>query len=93
MSEQKNPLEMAGEMLGNLKERAEDVMADVAEGAENLAEGLVGEETVEKVKSVMNTDVGVIAENLKDKAEDALGDLKEQAEGLKDKLTGGGDKA
>lgn len=68
-SESKSPLESAGEILGNLQEQAEAVLGDLATTAENMADSVLGEETVDKVKEVLNTDVGELAQDLLEKVQ------------------------
>lgn len=68
-SESKSPLESAGEMLGDLTEQAQAVLGDLAENAEKMADSVLGEENVDKVKEVLNTDVGVLAKDLLDKVQ------------------------
>jgi chemotaxis receptor (MCP) glutamine deamidase CheD len=63
-----NPL---GNFLDNLKE-----------GAENLAEGIVGEENVKKAVDFLNQDVGVVAGDLMEQAGDVVEGLQDKAEGL-----------
>jgi methyl-accepting chemotaxis protein len=67
-----NPLDQVGDILGGLKDKAQDAVENIMEGAENLAEGIVGEENVKKATDFLNQDVGDVASNLKNQAEDLL---------------------
>jgi ElaB/YqjD/DUF883 family membrane-anchored ribosome-binding protein len=65
--------------LGNLMDKASEVAesvkhkaGEVGESLKDKAEDLIGEENVQKVSNVLNTDVGVIAKNTLDKAEDGV---------------------
>jgi len=74
-----NPLDAAKGFLGNLADKAGDVTesvkqkaGEVGESLKDKAEDLIGEENMQKVSDVLNTDVGVIAKNTIDKTEDEV---------------------
>jgi ElaB/YqjD/DUF883 family membrane-anchored ribosome-binding protein len=63
-----NLMDKAGEMAENVKQKA----GEVGDVLKDKAEDLIGEENVQKVSNVLNTDVGEAAKNTLDKAEDAV---------------------
>ncbi len=74
--------------FANLKEKAQNLAENISNTVEAAADKVLGEENVDRIKDVMNTDVGEIASDAGSAIKEKTGDLLEGAEQLADRVLG-----
>jgi hypothetical protein len=74
--------------FANLKEKAQNLAENIGNTVEAAADKVLGEENVDRIKDVMNTDVGEIASDAGSAIKEKTEDLLEGAEQLADRVLG-----